>query len=154
MNLKYDRSFIAIDYGERRIGLAKSDPTGTIASALKTIEIKSQKEALEKVLGVIKEYEPNGLVIGYPYLPSGDKSEKCIQIDKFVIKLEEMIICSNLQSSALGKLPIHKVDERYSSIEATGIIHAHGKKIGQDKKRIDRLAAVVILQRFLDEGLA
>ena len=135
-----DRTFLAIDYGERRIGLAKSDPTGTIASSLDTLEVKSIKDALARLTVAIEQYEPNGLVIGYPLHSSGEKSKKCLQIDRFAEKL-----------AAIYDGPIHKVDERYSTTEAVDIIHAHGKKVGQDKKRLDRLAAVIILQRFLDE---
>ena len=139
---EYDKTFIGIDYGERRIGLAKSDPTGLIASALTTIEINSQRDAIAQLENIFAEYQPNGLVIGYPTHQSGDKSKICLQIDKFIEKLSKIYN---------GK--IFKVDEKYSSKEAISIIHAHGKKIGQDKKRIDRLAAVIILQRFLDEEL-
>ena len=135
-----DRTFLAIDYGERRIGLAKSDPTGTIASSLDTLEVKSIKDALARLTVAIEKYEPNGLVIGYPLHSSGEKSKKCLQVDRFAEKL-----------AAVYNGPIHKVDERYSTTEAVDIIHAHGKKVGQDKKRLDRLAAVIILQRFLDE---
>ncbi len=139
---EYDKTFIGIDYGERRIGLAKSDPTGLIASALTTIEINSQRDAIAQLENIFAEYQPNGLVIGYPTHQSGDKSKICLQIDKFIEKL-----------SKIYNGEIFKVDEKYSSKEAISIIHAHGKKIGQDKKRIDRLAAVIILQRFLDEEL-
>ncbi|MEA1981777.1 MAG: Holliday junction resolvase RuvX [candidate division Zixibacteria bacterium] len=139
---EYDKTFIGIDYGERRIGLAKSDPTGLIASALITIEINSQIDAIAQLENIFAEYQPNGLVIGYPTHQSGDKSKICLQIDKFIDKL-----------SKIYNGEIFKVDEKYSSKEAISIIHAHGKKIGQDKKRIDRLAAVIILQRFLDEEL-
>lgn len=134
------RTFIAIDYGERRIGLAKSDPMGIIASALITLEVKSSADALKQIAVVIEEYVPDGLVIGYPLLASGDKSDKCLEIDRFVEKLRTIF-----------NGPIHKVDERHSSQDAVKIIQAHGKKSGQDKRRIDRLAAVIILQRFLDE---
>ncbi len=140
MQDQYNRTFLGIDYGERRIGLAKSDPTGMIASALITIEVKSVKDALEQITQIVRDTEPNALVIGYPVLESGEKSRKCEEVDRFVDKLQK-----------LYDGPIHKVDERYSSVEAVGIIHAHGKKAGKDKKRIDRLAAVIILQRFLDE---
>ncbi len=139
MPLAENRRFLSIDYGERRIGLAISDPSGTIASALITLEIKSMAEALEKVTEKIHENQPDGVVIGYPLHTSGEKSEKCLEVDKFVEKLKETY-----------NKPIHKVDERWSSTEAADIVHAHGKKIGQDKGRIDRLAAVIILQRFLD----
>ena len=139
MVLAENRSFLSIDYGERRIGLAKSDPSGTIASALVTIEVSSMAEAVKKIAEKISELEPDGLVIGYPLLVSGDKSATCLVIDEMVEKLAEVYAG-----------PIHKVDERWSSSEAADIIHAHGKKTGQDKGRLDRLAAVIILQRFLD----
>ena len=139
MVLAENRRFLSIDYGERRIGLAKSDPSGTIASALVTIEVSSMAEAVKKIAEKISELEPDGLVIGYPLLVSGDKSATCLVIDEMVEKLAEVYAG-----------PIHKVDERWSSSEAADIIHAHGKKTGQDKGRLDRLAAVIILQRFLD----
>ena len=135
----YDRTFLAIDYGHRRIGLAKSDPTGLIASALSTLEVKSDSHALELLGPILEKYAPDGLVIGYPLFTSGDRSDMCVEVDRFVEKLAEIYAG-----------PIHKVDERYSSSEAADVIHAHGKKVGQDKKRLDRLAAVIILQRFLD----
>ncbi len=141
MTPEYNRNFIAIDYGTRRIGLAKSDPTGTIASALSTIEVKSVKDALAKLSEIISEHCPQRLVMGYPLLASGDKSDKCREIDRFVERLKQIF-----------SGPIDLVDERYSSQEAAAIIHAHGKKTGQDKRRIDRLAAVIILQRYLEDN--
>jgi len=140
MDNKEDKTLLAIDYGTRRIGLAKSDSMGIIASALMTLEIKSLAEGIKKLNAVIDEYQPQGLVIGYPLLASGDISKKCKEIDNFIKKLQKTY-----------KGPIYKVDEGYSSQEAEDIIHAHGKKIRKDKKRIDRLAAVIILQRFLEE---
>jgi len=135
-----DKTLLGIDYGERRIGVAKCDMMGIIASAVTTLEVRSQKQALEELQGLIEEYKPVGLVMGYPLLASGDKSDKCVTIDRFVDKLR-----------LIFDGPVHLVDERYSSVEAVDIIHAHGKKVGQDKRRIDRLAAVIILQRYLDE---
>ncbi len=136
-----NKTYLAIDYGERRIGLAKSDPTGLIASPLETLEVKSRKDAINKISQVIDEYNPDGIIIGYPLHASGDRSNKCEAIDRFVDELRDVY-----------KGPITKEDEQYTSSEAAGIIHAHRKKIGQDKRRLDRLAAAIILQRFLDES--
>lgn len=139
MTETHDRTFIGIDYGARRIGLAKSDPTGLIASVLTTIEVTSNRNAVDKISKIIEEYQPTGLVVGYPLSLSGEKSRKCLEVDRFI--------------EQLGKIftgPIHKIDERLSTVEAGHVIHAHGKKVGQDKKRLDRIAAVLILQRFLD----
>jgi putative Holliday junction resolvase len=98
------------------------------------------KEGVKKVLEIVKEYEPKGIVIGYPLRESGEKSEKCSEIDEFTDMIAE-----------LYRGEIHKVDESWSSREAAEVIHAHGKKAGRDKARLDRLAAVIILQRFLNE---
>ena len=135
-----DKTYLAVDYGSRRIGIAKSDPTGLIASALTTIEVKSIRQAVEEVVRLLREYQPKGLVIGYPLLKSGDKSKKCEEVDRFIDKV-----------IAEHPIEVFRVDESYTSIEAADVIHAHGKRTGKDKKRIDRLAAVMILQRFLDE---
>ncbi|MBD3403829.1 Holliday junction resolvase RuvX [candidate division GN15 bacterium] len=140
MTAATDRTLLGIDYGARRIGVAKSDPTGLIASALTTLEVKSDTDAVAALLELIAEYRPAGLVIGYPLLASGDKSDKCAEIDRFLALLEK---------SYHG--PIYREDERYTSSEASDIIHAHGQRVGKDKRRIDRLAAVIILQRYLDE---
>ncbi len=137
----YNRTFIGVDFGTRRIGIAKSDPTGLIASALQTLEVRSMKDAVEKTVALLKEYEPAGLVVGYPLLTSGDRSAKCDEIDDFIAKVTRAY-----------PIDVYKVDERYTSQEAAGVIHAHGKRTGKDKKRIDRIAAVIILQRFLDES--
>ncbi len=139
MQKELDKTYLAIDYGTRRIGLAKSDPSGTIASALFTIEIKSMNEAVKKIVEVIEKYEPNAVVIGYPLLASGEKSKKCLEVDEFIDKIAD-----------LYKGEIHKVDESWSSAEAQDVIHAHGKRVGKKKERLDRIAAVIILQRFLD----
>ncbi|HUV31779.1 MAG TPA: Holliday junction resolvase RuvX [Acidobacteriota bacterium] len=140
MASRENRTYLGIDYGARRIGLAKSDPTGLIASPLTTLEVKSAADALKKLSAVISEYSPDGLVFGYPLHDSGEKSDKCREVDAFIKRL----------AAEYGG-PIYRVDEGHSSREAVSIIHAHGKQAGRNKKLIDRLAAVVILQRFLDE---
>lgn len=135
-----DLTLLAIDYGSRRIGLAKCDSLGMIASPVGTLEVKSKKEALQRILKVIADIVPSGIVVGYPLLASGDKSDKCIEIDRFIDQLAQQYAG-----------PIYRVDESHSSTEAHRIIHAHGKRVGNQKKRIDKLAAVIILQRYLDE---
>lgn len=137
---EYNRTFLGIDYGTRRIGVAKSDPTGMIASALTTLEVRSTDEAVSRIAALIGEYQPDGIVLGYPMQLTGEKSEKCREIDAFAERLKRVY----------GG-PIHFSDEMYSSVEAADVVHAHGKRVGHDKKRIDRLAAVILLQRFLDE---
>ena len=135
-----DRTYLAIDYGTRRIGLAKSDPTGLIASALTTLEVTSDKQAVGKLATIIEEMRPAAVIVGYPLLSSGDLSDACKLVDAFIEKLR------NLYTG-----PVYKIDEYGTSEEAADVIHSHGKRVGKDKKRVDRIAAVIILQRFLDE---
>ncbi len=134
------RTFLAIDYGVRRIGLAKSDPSGIIATALETLQVKSDDEAIGKLKRTISEIQPSALVIGYPVNANGTMGEACRKVDAFVLRLTKIF-----------DGPIHKVDEYGTSEEAADVVHAHGMKIGKKKARIDRLAAVIILRRFLDE---
>jgi len=135
-----EQTYLGIDYGRRRIGLAKTDPTATIATALETITVKSQAEAVEKVGRLIGELKPVGLVIGYPLHESGEPSDMCAEIDGFLEKLSETY-----------SGPVYRIDEFGSSQEAASIVHKHGKRSGRDKQKLDRLAAVVILERFLRE---
>lgn len=136
-----EKTYLGIDFGLKRIGIAKSDPTGLIASAYKTITYKSIKKAVEEIANDIKELGVAGVVIGYPVAPDGGaKGERCQMVDDFIARLEKLYTG-----------PIYKYDERFSSVEAEDIIHKHGKKIGRDKGRVDRMAAALILQRFLDE---
>ena len=137
-----DRTYIGIDFGERRTGIAKSDPTGLIASPLETITAKNVGETVRKVVAIIEEYRPAGIVVGYPIsLSGGSAGERCRAIDAFI---------ELLQKQYSG--PIFKEDERFSSTEAKNIIHMHDQKTGRDKGRIDRMAAAIILQTFLDRS--
>ncbi len=136
-----DKIFLSIDYGLRRIGLATSDPTCLIATPLRTIAYKTLKNALKEILLEIERQKVSGVVVGYPLAPDGGhKGERCAMVDDFIARLEKVY-----------SGPIYRMDERDSSAEAAEIVHRHGKKIGRDKEKIDRLAAAIILQRFLDE---
>ncbi len=137
-----DKIYLGIDFGLRRIGLAKSDPTGMIATAYKTITYKSIKAAINEIVADIEELDIDRVVVGYPIsLSGGSKGERCRMVDDFIARLKKS-----------WKGPIYKVDERFSSVEAEAMIHKHGKKIGRKKERVDRMAAAIILQRFLDES--
>jgi putative Holliday junction resolvase len=133
--------FLGIDYGLARIGLAKSDISGLLASPYKTIEYKSINRAIEQVIVEIGELSAVGVVVGYPVaLSGGNQGERCRMVDAFIDRLKKKY----------GG-PIYRMDERDSSAEAEDIIHIHGKKIGKKKDRVDKIAAAIILQRFLDE---
>lgn len=135
-----DRTILAIDYGRARIGLAKTDPGGTIAGPVAALRVGSRRESIVKLLEVIADIRPAAVVIGYPLHWSGEPSVRCREIDRLIEELEKQY-----------RGPIHRVDEYGTSAEAASVLHAHGKKSGRQKERLDRLAAVIILQRYLDE---
>lgn len=132
--------YLCFDYGTKRIGVAKSDPLGLIASPVATLSVSSRANALKQVRSMIHELRPDGLVFGYPLLESGDKSLKCIEIDRFIDEISNYF-----------KGPIHRADESYTSVDAMDVFRAFGKRVKGKKGHIDRIAAVIILQRFLDE---
>lgn len=138
-----DQLYIGVDFGKKRIGLARSDASGSIASAYKTITYKSINKAIEEIVADLAEYEAVGVVVGNPVAPDcGDRGGSCQMVEDFIDRLKKQI-----------EIPIYKTDERDSSAEAEAMIHRHGKRVGKDKGRLDRMAAAIILQRFLDERL-
>ena len=135
-----DKTILAFDYGTRRIGVAKSDPLGISVSPVTTLEVSKTRDLWRQIKQLIEECAPATIVVGYPELSTGERSRKCAEVDRFIERLAEIYS---------GR--IERVDEAYTSIEAASVVHAHGKKAGRDKKRIDRIAAVIILQRYLEE---
>ncbi len=133
---------LGIDHGQRRIGLALSDPTGTIASPLPTLTRRRGKRPPIKALAEIAaEYHVEAIVMGLPLSPAGDETEWCAEIRRVGALLEDRTGTS-----------VHYVDERMTSVQAERAVRSLGlpKKERERKERIDAAAAVLILQRWLD----
>ncbi len=130
---------LGIDYGERRIGLSFGDDLG-VALPLPALTDVSVDQRLEGMTDVIKKRGVTDLVVGYPYNMDGSIGFKAQEVDRFIEKLE-----------SLFKLPIHRIDERLTSEEAS----KHLKKGRDDELRrsgkIDSMAACLILQDFLNQ---
>lgn len=134
--------FLGIDYGERRIGLAISDPTATIAQPLPTLQRRRGKRPpAAAVLKLAEEHGAEGFVLGLPLTPMGDESEWSGEVRAFGGRLGER-----------SGLPVHFVDERYTSVSAERAVRSLGlpRRERERKDRIDAAAAVLILQSFLD----
>ena len=132
---KRNMRYLGIDYGRRRIGLALSDPTLLIASPLVIIENRGIKKTVLQILDIIKKHDVHQIVVGLPLHANGDESE----ISREARQFGEVF-------TALG-YPVEFVDERYTSFEAESIIGNNP----QSKKLIDKVAASIILQIYLDE---
>lgn len=130
---------LAVDYGRRRIGLAISDPTGTIATGMETLLVKSAEEAAQRIASERSNWEYQRIVVGLPLRTSGEPSEMAGEVMEFVERLREL--CG---------VPVETIDERFSSHEAERILHATGRRIKGNKAVIDRLAAEVLLRQYLD----
>ena len=130
---------LGIDYGERRIGLALSDPMGIIAKPLRIIDRKITTDYISEILNTSKENNANIIVVGLPLTLRGEESKQTQIVKKFIEELTQ-----------LGKIPVVPVDERYSSIAAKRSLQEQGVKTGHEKGRVDETAAAIILQEYLD----
>jgi len=136
-----DGRILAIDPGGRRVGLALTDPLRIIASPFKTLLINNEDDALKQILQVIVDQEVVEIVVGLPINNRREDSAQTTRVRAFIEKLKSVVT-----------QPVHIIDESYSSVEAERMLHAMGKKIGDDKGALDRLAATVILEQFLAES--
>jgi len=133
---------LGIDLGERRVGVAVSDPTGSIAQPLPTLRRRAGKRMPIAILqGLAEQYEVQGIVMGLPLAPSGDDTEWTRTVREAASKLAER-----------SGVPVHLVDERFTSRAAERAIRGLGlpKKKREEKARVDAAAAVLILQSWLD----
>ena len=130
---------MAIDYGDARIGLAVSDPTGTICGDAWTMEEWNMERAAKRIAEEAARREVSTLVLGLPKNMDGSEGARAEKSRAFAALLEE----------ASG-LPVALWDERRSSIEAHAILHAVGKKEKVHRRTVDAVAASLILQGYLD----
>lgn len=133
---------LGIDLGERRVGVAVSDPTGSIAQPLPTLRRRAGKRMpLSTLQNLAEQYEVKGIVMGLPLALSGHDTEWTRTVRETASKLEER-----------SGVPVHLVDERFTSKAAERAVRGIGlpKKKREEKGRVDAAAAVLILQSWLD----
>lgn len=133
---------LGIDFGEKRIGLALSDPTGMLASPLPTLKRRvGKRPPISAILGIIEENRVETIVLGLPLSLSGEESDWSNEVRSFGARLSER-----------SGLPVHFFDERLTSVRAEKAIRSLGlpKNKREQKERIDAAAAVLILQGWLD----
>jgi putative holliday junction resolvase len=133
------RRILGIDYGERRVGIAISDPTRTIATAVKTLP--NNPDILKIIKQMAIDYAVSEIVVGLPLTLKGTDSEKTKEVRLFKEKLEQL--CS---------IPVLFEDERLSSQQvASSLLFMNTtRKQRRDKGKVDQMAAALILQSYLD----
>ena len=128
---------MGLDLGERRIGVAVSDPGRVLARGIEVIERRSVEKDLAAIARLAEEYEVEAIVVGYPRRLNGTAGEEAKKAEAFAAQIEAHL-----------ELPVILWDERLSTVRAARAVAEGGKR----KRRlgIDAVAAVVILQDYLD----
>jgi putative holliday junction resolvase len=134
--------YLGLDVGNRRIGVAVSDELGLTAQPVLTLERKSRsREDLRSLARLCRRFGVAGIVVGNPLHLEGGSGAQAKKTQAFAAELGE-----------LTGLPIHLRDERLTTHEAHAVLYAAGKKRQEHRRVVDQVAAVMILQGFLDEG--
>lgn len=133
---------MAVDYGRRRIGVAASDPTRTLVSPRATIRNRgAPAEPPEDLLRLLRELEPEEIVVGIPLEMDGGSGEMAEEVRDFLERLRTST-----------EVPVVEWDERLTTEEARDYLREGGgspTRRGRDKGRLDRAAAAVLLRRYL-----
>ena len=130
---------LGLDVGSRRIGIAVSDALGITAQGLETLERKNKRWDFEHLRRVIREYEVKEIVVGLPLRMSGIEGTQSEKMRAFGEELQKKF-----------KLPVHLWDERLTSAEANRFLRETELSIEKRGKAVDRMAAVLILQGWME----
>jgi putative Holliday junction resolvase len=133
-------SALGLDIGSKRIGVAGCDGTGLIASGITTIKRTSFIEDLAQLEGIVREREVQVLVVGLPYSQEGKLGFQARKVQNYAKRVAVAL-----------DIPLEYVDERLTSIEAEEMLKAEGISPSKNKGLIDRKAACLILQEWLEQ---
>jgi putative pre-16S rRNA nuclease len=130
---------LGLDVGSRRIGVAVSDPLGITAQGLETLQRQNKRQDLAALEKVIREYEVREIVVGLPLRMSGAEGTQSEKMQGFAEDLRKRF-----------RLPVHLWDERLTSAEANRLLRETELSIEKRAKAVDRMAAVLILQGWME----
>jgi len=127
---------LALDVGQRRIGLAISDPLGTIAQPLMTIQ--HDDTSMDQIIGIVQDKEVGEIVVGLPVNMNGTSGQQADEVQKFAGLLAERV-----------DIPLVFVDERLSTVEAEKLMISADVNRRKRRQSIDSVAAAIILEKRL-----
>jgi len=130
---------MGIDYGDRRIGIAMTDALCIISSPFEVYQNKGEKDALNHIVNLIKEYDIDEVAMGLPLNMDGTEGERALIHRAFGEKL-----------ASLSGVSVNFVDERLTSAEAEEILISSGVRREKRKELIDKISAQIILQTYID----
>ncbi|MFV0315003.1 MAG: Holliday junction resolvase RuvX [Anaerotignum sp.] len=134
---------LGLDYGDKTIGVAVSDPMGWTAQGLEIIRRDNPaeyKKSLKRLAELVEEYNPEGIVLGYPKNLDNSEGERCEKTKAFAEKVEKRF----------PKVELVLWDERFSTIAAERALREADLSHDKRKSVIDKMAAMHILQGYLD----
>lgn len=131
---------LALDVGDRRIGVAVCDALRIVARPLCIVD-RQREDAVARIAALVDEYAVDAVIVGYPYHADGRESAQAERVRSFAELLRTRL-----------NVPLHFVDERHTSQEAQEILREKRKR--RDATHDDAIAAAVLLQRALDEGFS
>lgn len=130
---------LALDYGERRVGLALSDPAGLIAQGLETIHTAGTGETLASIVDIVEEQQVREIILGLPVHMDGTAGEMAGKVELLADRLRKRLSCG-----------VRTWDERLTSVSARKAMHEMGRATRENKDDLDRIAATLLLQNYLD----
>ena len=133
-------SALGLDIGHKRIGVAGCDRLGLLATGLTTLKRTSFQAVVQELSILIQERQVRVLVVGLPYTMAGEIGQQARWVQSFAERLSRAL-----------HLPIEYVDERLTSFQAEQLLLSEGTSPSRNKGLIDRKAAAIILQQWLDQ---
>lgn len=130
---------LAIDYGDKRLGLALSDGLGLTVRPLMTIERTPKERSFQRISALIEEYAVETVVVGIPLRLDGSIGDAAIRVGRFMDELRAQVAC-----------PVVGWDEKLTSFEAEDRMRAAGLSPAERKARVDQYAAMVLLEDYIN----
>lgn len=136
-------SALGLDIGHKRIGVAGCDRLGLLATGLTTLKHTSFQDVVAQLAALARERQVQVLVVGLPYTMNGEVGKQARRVQSFARRLSEAL-----------NLPVEYVDERLTSFQAEQMLLSEGRSPSRHKGLIDRKAAAIILQQWLDQRVS
>ncbi|MEE9423080.1 MAG: Holliday junction resolvase RuvX [Gammaproteobacteria bacterium] len=134
--MQTNQALLGFDFGKKRIGVATGQTITQSANPLITLSAKQGAPDWEAIETLIQEWQPNALVVGIPYHMDGSEQPMTLAAERFCRQLEGRF-----------NLPVHRADERLSSVQAESLL----KEQGDSSSKIDAVAAQIILESWLQQ---
>ena len=131
---------LGLDIGDKRIGVALSDPGGILASPYTIINCRDEKQDIEAIIDIVSQHQVERIVVGFPRSMDGSISKQARKVEAFTRRL-----------SGYTNVPVELRDERLTTVSAKRLMREASPKKSRKKSRYDAIAAAIILQGYLDE---